>query len=151
MSQVSSIISFNQTRAFHLLRQMTAVFNRSCSLTAQCLKPEESFRSSGQKGRHTNLHAFPDIMQNFGAGGRPSSFSLPGFHSDYFLEKSQLPDCLCLKSTRAFIPDWYTSALDPKSSTAFNRICPRQLKYTEAKEFLRYFGQRSSHVPPSLP
>ena len=73
--------------------------------TAQFLKPEESLRSSGPKGRHTYLQAFSDIIQNHGADGKPSFFTLPRSHSSYlvYLEKSHLPHSLCLRVTRAFI------------------------------------------------
>ena len=97
--------------------------------TAQCLKPEESLRSSGQKGRHANLQAFPDIVRKHGADGKPSFFPLPRSHSDHlvYLEKSHLPDCQCLRSTRAFIPQALSGTLQflirsqPRSNTQVPR------------------------------
>ena len=48
-------------------------------------------------------------------------------------------------------PGWYTSALEPKPTSASENILPQTAQYTEAKGSLRSSGRRSSHVPPSVP
>ena len=82
-------------------------------------------------------------MQSFGADGKPSSFSLPGSHSDHVswevtLSRLPVPDFFRLPS-----PPVFTGILWPT-------ICFRLLHYSEAQEFLRSSAQGSSPYHPSL-
>ena len=67
--------------------------------------------------------------QDFGAEGRPSSFSLPGPHALHFvsLEKLCSPDCLSQISSGLHSTSlcWDTVAPETKPTTAFNRILPQ--------------------------
>ena len=96
---------------------------------------------------------FPNITQNFGADGRPSSFSQPRSHSDHLhLEKLLFPDCLSQISSglHSTTPYWDTLAPEKKPTTAFNRILPQIFPIAQRPQgFLRSSVQGSSHVPPS--
>ena len=141
-------ISFHQTRALQpLLQQMTAIFNSSCSrpnnawswrnpsdplvrrIVTRTSRPSQtSCRTSERKGKPLPFHC-QDLIQ-----------------ITMSLKKSHLPDCLCLGSTQAFIPQAQTGSLQLLIRSRL------QLSIAfEAKGFLRSFCQGSSHVPPSLP
>ena len=117
-------------------------------------KSEESLWPYRQEDRHTCLQGFPSIVQTIGGGKKPSSFSLPRSltHWQCYLEKSYFPDCLCLRSTLAFIPQALTSTLqllNRSRSQLLNKLL-HSARYKAATGFVRSsFKDRHTYLPAS--